>query len=87
MAVCAVDRLGFVFCLCISHSIQLTRQELSAEPKNSASAEALTVARRPKEASREKIRAAAGIRRLFGSGRGKGGSPLGVSISSTEDSP
>jgi len=41
--------------LYISHIIQLT-QELSAEPKHSASAEALTVARRPKEASREKTR-------------------------------
>ena len=49
----------------ISHVIQLTPQEQSAEPKDSASAEALTVARRPKEASREKTRAAAGIRRFL----------------------
>jgi len=39
----------------ISHIIQLTPQELSAEPRNSASAEALAVVRRPKEASRETI--------------------------------
>jgi len=42
--------------LSISHIIQLTPQELSVEPRNSASAEALAVARRPKEASREKTR-------------------------------
>jgi len=35
----------------ISHIIQLTPQELSAEPRNSTSAEALAVARRPTEAS------------------------------------
>ena len=39
-----------------SHIIQLTPHELSAEPRNSASAEALAVATRPKEASREKTR-------------------------------
>ena len=44
-----------VFFLYISHVIQLTPQEQSAEPKYIA---ALTVARRPKEASREKTRAA-----------------------------
>jgi len=38
------------FYFCISHIIQLTPPELSAEPKNSASAEALAVARRPKRA-------------------------------------
>jgi len=43
------------FCY-ISHIIQLTPQEQSAEPKNSARAKALTVARRPKEASSEKTR-------------------------------
>jgi len=48
-------------CVCISHIIQLTPQERSAEPKNIASAEALTVARRPKEASWEKTRTATGI--------------------------
>jgi len=48
--------LVFLCSLFISHIIQLTPQELSAEPKNSASAEMLTVARRPKEASREKTR-------------------------------
>jgi len=42
--------------VCISHIIHLTPQELSTEPENSASAEALTVAIRPKEASREKTR-------------------------------
>jgi len=42
----------------ISHIIQLTPQQQSAEPRNSASAEALAVARRPKEASREKTRRA-----------------------------
>jgi len=36
--------------------IKLTPQELSAEPRNSAGVEALAVARRPKEASREKTR-------------------------------
>jgi len=45
-----------LFFLYISHIIQLTPQELSAEPKNSASAEALAVARRPEDASREKTR-------------------------------
>jgi len=40
----------------LSHIIQLTPQQQSAEPRNSASAEALTVARRPKEASRGKTR-------------------------------
>jgi len=48
---------GFtMFCLFISRVIQLTPQQQSAEPRNSASAEALAVARRPKEASREKTR-------------------------------
>jgi len=37
---------GVLF-LGISHIIQLAPQELSAEPRNSASAEALAVARRP----------------------------------------
>jgi len=49
----------------LSYHTHLTPKELSAEPKNSASAEALTVAKRPKEESREKTRAAAGIRRFF----------------------
>jgi len=40
----------------ISHIIQLTPQKLSAEPRKSASAEALAVARRPNEAAREKTR-------------------------------
>jgi len=48
--------LPFFVLLYISHIIQLTPQELSAEPRNSASAEALPVARRPREASREKTR-------------------------------
>ena len=43
-------------CVCISHIIQLTPQQQSAEPRNSAGAEALAVGRRPKEASREKNR-------------------------------
>jgi len=47
--------VSFLF-LYISHSIQLTPQKLSAEPRNSASAEALAVARRAKEASRKKTR-------------------------------
>jgi len=51
--------------VCVSHIIQLTPQEQSAEPNNIASAEALTVARRPKESSREKTLAAAGITRFF----------------------
>jgi len=50
----------FVLCLYIYmnlfHSIQLTPQKLCAEPGNSASAEALLVARRQKEASRDKTR-------------------------------
>jgi len=41
---------------CISHIFQLTPQQQSAEPRNSAGAEALAVARRPKAASREKTR-------------------------------
>ena len=41
---------------CVSHIIQLTPQQQSAEPRNSAGAEALIVARRPNEASREKTR-------------------------------
>ena len=45
---------AYTYILYISHIIQLTPQELSAQPRNSASAEALAVARRPKEASREK---------------------------------
>ena len=36
--------------------MQLAPQQQSAEPRNSAGAEALAVARRPKEASREKTR-------------------------------
>ena len=59
------ERLFFYFFYGISHITQLTPQELSAELKKSASAEALTVARRQKEASREKTRAAAGIRKFF----------------------
>jgi len=54
----------FLF-LFISHVIQLTPQQQSAEPRNSAGAEALAVARRPKEASREKNPATAGIERFF----------------------
>jgi len=54
-----------IFIFFISHIIQLTLQEQSAEPRNSAGAEALAVARRPEEASREKNPAAAGIERLF----------------------
>jgi len=48
-----------------SHIIQLTPQQQSAESGNSAGAEALAVARRPEEASREKDLAAAGIERFF----------------------
>jgi len=40
----------------ISHIKQLTPQQQSAEPRNSAGAEALAVAKRPTEASREKTR-------------------------------
>jgi len=49
-------RVSFCFVLYISHTIQLTPQQLSAEPRNSASAEALAVARRPKDTSNEKTR-------------------------------
>ena len=41
----------FLFFLYISHIIQLTPRKLSAGPRNSASAEALAVAKRPEEAS------------------------------------
>ena len=47
-------RIYFYF-LYVSHIIQLTPQQQSAEPRNSAGAEALAVARRPKEASSEKL--------------------------------
>jgi len=40
----------YFYFLCISHIIQLTPQELSAEAKNSASAEALTVASQARQA-------------------------------------
>ena len=43
-----------MYIYCISHIIQLTPQQQSAEPRNSVGAEALAVARRPKEASRRK---------------------------------
>jgi len=51
----------FLVCVCVcvcfvSHIIQLTPQQQSAEQRNSAGAEALAVAIRPKEASREKTR-------------------------------
>jgi len=46
----------YFFIFFISHTIQLTFQQQSAEPRNRASAEALAVARRSKEASREKTR-------------------------------
>jgi len=55
---------NFVFIL-ILYIIQLTPPQQSAEPRNSAGAEALAVAIRPKEASREKDPAAAGIERFF----------------------
>jgi len=42
------------FLCVISHSIQLTPQELSAESRKIAGAEALAVARRPEEASWDK---------------------------------
>ena len=45
----------FLF-LYLSHILQLTPQQQGAEPRNSAGAEALAVARRPKETSREKTR-------------------------------
>jgi len=38
----------------ISQILQLTAHKLSAEPRNRASAEALAVARRPREASRRR---------------------------------
>jgi len=46
----------YIYKLYLSLIIQMPPQKLSAEPRNSASAEALAVARRPKEASREKTR-------------------------------
>jgi len=53
--------LRFV-CVCvISHIIRLTPQQQSAESRNRAGAEALAVARRPKEASREKTRPPPGL--------------------------
>jgi len=54
----------FRFLLFISRIIQLTPKQQSAESRNSAGAEALAVARRPEEASREKKTAAAGIERF-----------------------
>jgi len=42
--------------LFFSHIRQLAPQQQSAEPRNIAGVEALAVARRPKEASREKTR-------------------------------
>ena len=42
---------GDLFFIIISHIIQLTPQQQSAEPRNGAGAEALAAARRPKEAS------------------------------------
>jgi len=51
-----IDGDFFIFFSYISHIILLTPQQQSAEPRNSASAETLAVARRPKEASREKTR-------------------------------
>jgi len=58
--------LGIKNCLClifffISHVLQLTPQQQSAEPGNGAGAEALAVARRQEEASRENNPAAAGV--------------------------
>jgi len=47
--------VSFLFFWYISF-IQLTPHKLRAKPRNSASAEALAVARRPKEASSEKTR-------------------------------
>jgi len=49
---------GAVLCVCVctSHSIQFTPHQQSAEPIIRAGAEALSVAIRPKEASREKTR-------------------------------
>jgi len=52
--VLVVSCVVFFFLLYISHIIQLIPQQQSAEPRNSADVEALAVARRPKEASREK---------------------------------
>ena len=48
--------VGIFFLVGLSHSMQLTPHQQSAEPRNSAGAEALAVARRPKETSRQKIR-------------------------------
>jgi len=47
-------QVRFFFFFFISRILQLTPRQQSAEPRNSAGAEALAVARRPKEASREK---------------------------------
>ena len=47
-----IDRDLFCVCVCLSHITQLTPQQQSAEPRNSAGAEALAVVIRPKEASR-----------------------------------
>jgi len=51
--------------VCVSLISYNSQQEQSAEPKKNPVVEAPTVARRPKEASREKTWAAAGIRRFF----------------------
>ena len=52
------------FTLCISHIVQLTPQQQSAESRNSAGAEALAVARRPKEIGGDDP-ATAGIERFL----------------------
>jgi len=51
--------------VCISHIIQLTPQELSAEPQNSASAEALNSGQKTKRGIEGEDPAAVGIRRFF----------------------
>jgi len=58
--------------LSISHVIQITPQQQSAEPRNSAGAEALAVARRPKEASRNYLTSLS-IRCLGVEGAAQGG--------------
>jgi len=55
----------YIYVLYISHIIQLTPQQQSTEPRNSAGAGALAVARRPKEAIEGEDPAAAGIERFF----------------------
>jgi len=59
------EAVFFFFSFFISHVIQLYHKRREPGARNIAGAEALAVARRPEEASRERTPAAAGIERFF----------------------